>query len=117
VSHLTASIPSLNRRADKRRRCPSAATATVALLPDCRRLTASVKDISPRGAGLYLAEAGLERGTRVLVQLLGPCPGTTLTTLAEVAHSGPDGDRQLVGCKFLSSVRPSHLSETYGLGG
>jgi hypothetical protein len=89
----------------------------VAVLPDCRRLTASVKDISPAGAGLYLAEPGLEQGARVVVQLLGPYPGTAQATLAEVAHSGAQDGRQLAGCKFLSRVRPDFLSETYGLGG
>jgi hypothetical protein len=89
----------------------------VVVLPDGPQLTASMKDISPAGAGLYLAEAGLERGARVLVQLLGPCRGTTQTTLAEVAHSSPQSGRQLVGCKFFTRVLPAFLSETYGLGG
>jgi hypothetical protein len=88
----------------------------VVVLPGRRQLTASVKDISRGGAGLHLAEAGLERGARVLVQLLGPCQGTAQTTLAEVAHSSPQGGRHLVGCKFFSRVRPDFLSETYGLG-
>jgi hypothetical protein len=87
----------------------------VVVLPGRRQFTASMKDISPAGAGLYLAEAGLERGARVLVQLLGPCQGTTQTTLAEVAHSSPQGGHHLVGCKFFSRVRPDFLSETYGL--
>jgi hypothetical protein len=113
----TDSVPSLNRRADRRQPCPVAVTVTVLVLPDCGQHTASVRDLSPAGVGLALAGAGLEPGARVLVQLPGPQPGTTHTALAEVVHATPDGEGRLVGCKFLSRLSPGQVWEALGLGG
>jgi hypothetical protein len=117
VSGKTSSVRSLNRRAEKRRRCQRPVTATLFVLPYCRQLTASVKDVSPAGIGLSLAEAGLASGARVLVQLPGPHRGATHTALAEVVPCSPEGGCYLVGCKFLSRLDQASVSAICDPGG
>jgi hypothetical protein len=117
MSRKTASVPSLNRRAEKRRRYREPVPATVFVLPDLRQVAAWVCDLSPAGVGLSLGGPVGGPGTRLLVRLPGPVRDTTQTALAEVVHSAGRGNGcWLVGCKFLVRLNAGQLHEASPLG-
>ena len=108
----TASVRSLNRRAEKRHRPRGAVPVTVFVLPDLRSYAAYVKDLAAAGAGLHFRGSPPAPGARLLVRFPGPA-GTTHTALAEVVHSGrPEYGYQLVGCKFLSRPAFNRMHES-----
>jgi hypothetical protein len=113
----TASVRSLNQRAEKRHRPQERVPVTVFILPDFRRYEASVKDLSVGGVGLYLCGSPPAPGARLLVRFPGPDSGTTHTALAEVVHSGrQENGYDLVGCKFLSRLVSGQLHESLRAG-
>jgi hypothetical protein len=116
VPAKTASVPSLNRRAQKRRRYTSPVPVTVFVLPGFQPCAACVHDLSACGVGLCFSDPALVPGARLLVQLPGRLPRTAYTALAEVVHrTPPDGDPALVGCKFLCRLLPGQLHQQFRL--
>ena len=114
----TASVRSLNRRAERRHRPRALAPVTVLVLPDRQCYAAHVKDLSAGGVGLHLRGSPPAPGTRLLVRFPGPGGGTTHTALAEVVHSGrQEGGYHLVGCRFLSPPAFNRMHQSFLPGG
>ena len=87
------------RRASSRTRLPEGVPVWLLHGPDFRRAKGVLFDLSHEGAGLVLTYR-IHPGERLLLQLPGASPGSTVSQLARVVHATAlPGGYWLIGCR------------------